>query len=205
MSIAEEIRQASVGMTAPEFLRFLLVDKFPRKTAVTSSLRARSIVVLNMIAEIDPTTRVIFCHAPDLYPESVEYRARIIKMLQMTDVYIADNEQTSAPPDAPQHVEDILSDVWGGGRVHTVLPLNQSLAGFDCWISAVYHRPYGDDRADRVADELELVRVDPLNGWNQENVHTYMAEHDLPLHPHIELKQPRPSLAGTAVAPTYHY
>ena len=61
MSIAEEIRQASVGMTAPEFLRFLLVDKFPRKTAVTSSLRARSIVVLNMIAKIDPTTRVIFC------------------------------------------------------------------------------------------------------------------------------------------------
>ena len=43
MSIAEEIRQASVGMTSPEFLRFLLVDRFPRKTAVTSSLRARSI------------------------------------------------------------------------------------------------------------------------------------------------------------------
>ena len=192
-------------MTAPEFLRFLLVDKFPQKTAVTSSLRARSVVVLNMIAEIDPATRVIFCHAPDLYPESVEYRDRIIKMLHLTDVRIAGNHQAGAPPDALQHVEDIWSDVWGGERVHSVLNLNQSLAGFDCWISAVYHRPYGEDRVNRVADEGELVRADPLNGWNEENVRAYMAEHDLPAHPHIELKEPRPSLEETAAVPTYHY
>jgi phosphoadenosine phosphosulfate reductase len=205
MSIAEEIRQASVGMTAPEFLRYLLVDRFPRKTAVTGSLRARSIVVLNMIAGIDPATRVIFCHAPDLYPESVEYRDRIIKRLQLTDVRIAGNDQTGAPPDAPRHAEDIWSDVWGGGRVHSVLHLDQSLAGFDCWVSAVYHRPYGDDRVERVADEGDLVRVDPLSGWNEETVRGYMAEHDLPPHPHVDLKQPRPSLAGTAAVPTYHY
>ncbi len=205
MSIAEGIRQASVGMTAPDFLRLLMVDKFPRKTAVTSSLRARSIVVLNIIAKIDPATRVIFCHAPDLYPESVEYRDRIIKMLQLTDVRIAGNDQTSAPPDAPQHIEDIWSDVWGGGRVHSVQHLNQSLAGFNCWISAVYHRPYGDDQADRVADEGELIRVDPLNGWNEENVRTYMAKHDLPPHPHVELKHPKPSSEKKVVVPTYHY
>ena len=205
MSVAEEMRQASVGMTAPEFLRFLLVDKFSRKAAVTSSLRARSIVVLNMIAEIDPATRVIFCHAPDLYPESVEYRDRIIKMLQLVDVRIASSQDAGGPPDVTQHIEDIWSDVWGGGRVHSVQHLNQSLAGFDCWISAVYHRPYGDDRVVRVADEGELVRIDPLYGWNEETVRTYMAEHELPSHPHIELKPPRPALDGAGAVPTYHY
>ena len=193
MSIAEEIRLASVGMTAPDFLRFLLVDRFPRKTTVTTSLRARSTVVLSMIAQIDPATPVVFCHAPDLYPESVEYRARVIDRLHLSDVRIHGNNETGGSPDTAEHIEDIWADVWGGGRVHTIAQLSRSLAGVDCWISAVYHRPYGDERVVRVAEESDLVRIDPLNGWTEEDVHTYMAEHDLPPHPHVELKQPRPS------------
>jgi phosphoadenosine phosphosulfate reductase len=205
MSFAEEIREPSAGMTAPEFLRFLMVEKFPGKAAVSSSLRARSIVVLNMISEIDPATRIIFCHAPDLYPESVAYRDGIIEMLRLTDVRIADNGPASEPPDSARHVEDIWADVWGGKRVHSVIHLNQPLTGFDCWISAVYHRPYGDPGVDRVADEGALIRVDPLNGWTEENVRTYMADHGLSPHPHVEMKEPRPSLEGTAAVPTYHY
>ena len=201
MSIAEEIRQASVGMTSPEFLRFLLVDRYPRKAAVTSSLRARSIVVLNMIAEIDSATPVVFCHASDLYPESIAYRARIIAMLQLSDVRDPGNDETGVR----EHFEHIWSDVWGGGRVHSIVHLNRSLAGFDCWISAVYHHAYDDERVVRVADEGGLVRVDPLHGWNEEDVRIYMAEHDLPAHPHVELKQPKPSSEETVVVPTYHY
>lgn len=192
-------------MTAPEFVRYLLVDRFPGKTAVTSSLRARSVAVLSMIAGFDRATRVIFCHAPDLYPESMAYRDRIIRMLRLSDVRIAGDDQTAEAPDGIRHVEDIWSDVWGGGRVHTVQPLDRALAGFDCWISAVYHRAYGDDTVGRVTEENGLVRIDPLSGWNQQTVHAYLAERGLPLHPHIELKQPRPSLDGAAAVPTYHF
>jgi len=158
-----------------------------------------------MVSEIDPATRVIFCHAPDLYPESVEYRDGIIQKLGLSNVRIADNGQPGEPPDAPHHAEEILADVWGGGQVQSVQPLDQALAGFDCWISAVYHCPYGDTGVERVAEEGPLVRVDLLHGWNQETVHAYMADHGLPPHPHIELKQPRPSLEGRETVPTYHY
>ena len=192
-------------MTAPEFVRYLLAERFPGRTAVTSSLRARSVAVLSMIAAADRATRVIFCHAPDLYPESVDYRDRIIRMLRLGNVRIAGEDQSEAVPDGIRHCEDIWSDVWGGGHIHTVQPLDRALAGFDCWISAVYHRPYGEDPVDRVAEEGDLVRIDPLSGWDQQTVHAYLAERGLPLHPHIELKQPRPSLDGAAAVPTYHF
>ena len=204
MSKAEEIRQASVDHTAPAFLKILLEERFPHKTAVTVSLRARSIVVLSMVAEIDAAARIIFCHAPDLYPESTEYRDRIIEQLKLTDVRIADHREPAAPADTVPYVEDIWADVWGGGREHSVQHLNRLLDGFNCWISAVYHRPYGDLGIARVADEGDLIRVDLLHGWTQEHVYAYMAEHDLSPHPHIELKEPRPSLVGSAVV-TYHY
>jgi len=206
MSVAEEIRRASAGMAAPELLRFLLMDRFPRRAVVTCSLRARSIVVLNMVAEIDPATRVIFCHAPDLYPESVAYRARIVERLRLTNVRIAGRGRSGPPPRGPGHVEDVWSDVPGGWRVHTLVHLNRLLAGFDCWISAVYHRLYGDSGMDRVVEEGGLVRiVDPLRGWDQEDVRAYMAERDLPPHPHVEPQRPGRSPEGSAVVPTYHY
>ena len=185
MSIAEEIRQASVGMTAREFLRFILVDEFPRKTAVTSSLRARSIVVLNMIAEFDRATPVIFCHAPYIFPESVEYRARIVSLLGLSDVRDPAKDESDVLPEDQDHTEGILSEAWGGGTINSTAHLNNSLAGFDCWISAAYHRSYADDPTPQLIEEGRLLRVDPLKGWTQKEVHAYMAERDLPHHPRI--------------------
>lgn len=188
----EELRKATAEMTAPAMLRYLLVDKFPNRCAITSSLRARSIVVLNMIAEIDRSAPVIFCHAPYIYPESVEYRARVIRLLGLTDVRDPEKDETGILAGDQDHYEEIRSGVWGGGTVGTTVHLNKSLAGFDCWISAAYHRPYADDLTPRLFEEGRMLRADPLSGWSQEEVYAYLAKRDLPHHPRI-------------VAPTYHY
>ncbi|MBT5050668.1 MAG: phosphoadenosine phosphosulfate reductase family protein [Rhodospirillaceae bacterium] len=188
----EELRKATTDMTAPELLRCLLVQEFPDGCAVTSALRARSVVVLHMIAEIDLATPVIFCHAPYIFPESVEYRARIVRQLGLTDVRDPAQDETEILPQDQGHTEGILSDASGGGTIHSTVNLNKSLAGFNCWISAAYHRPYGDDPTPRLIEEGRLLRVDPLMGWTQKDVHAYMAERDLPHHPRIAV-------------PTYHY
>lgn len=192
MSPAEAHAKATEGMTARDLLRYLLVEEFHGKCAITSSLRARSIVVLNMIAEIDRSAPVIFCHASYVYPESVDYRARIVRLLGLTDVREPGTNESDVLPDDRDHYEEIRSSIWGGGTVETIVHLNKSLAGFGCWISAAYHRPYANEPTPRLIQEGRMLRVDPLNGWTAEEVHAYMARHDLPLHPRI-------------VAPTYHY
>jgi len=188
----EELRTVSAEMTASETLRYLLLEKFPKGCVITSSLRIRSIVVLKMIAEIDRSTPVIFCHASYVYPESVDYRTQIVRLLRLTDVRDPAKDETRVLPDDRDHYEEIRSSIWGGGMIETITHLNKSLAGFDCWISAAYHRPYTDVPTPRLTQEGKLLRVDPLNGWSREKVRAYMAQHDLPHHPRI-------------VAPTYHY
>lgn len=188
----EELREATAQMSVPELLRYLLLEKFPNECAVTSSLRARSIAVLNMIAEIDRRTPVLFCQASYIYPQSVEYRARILRLLGLTDIRDPAKGETDVLPGDQDHCELIRESVWGGGTIVTTLHLNQSLAGFKCWISAAYHKPYSDEPAPRLIQEGKLVRVDPLTGWTQREVHAYMAEHNLPFHPNI-------------IPPTYHF
>jgi phosphoadenosine phosphosulfate reductase len=192
MSAVEELRPAIAEMSAPALLRHLLIEKFPRKCAVTSSLRARSIVVLHMIAEIDCATPVIFCHASYVYPESVEYRAQIIRRLGLTDVRDPRADEATVADGDRDHFEEIRSEIWGGGTIATIVHLNQSLAGFECWISAAYHLPYDGDATPRLSHEGRMLRVDPLNGWTQDQVHEYMARHRLPFHPRI-------------LPPTHHY
>ena len=188
----EKLRRTAAAMTAPALTRHLLLERFPKGCATTSSLRARSIVVLGMIAEIDRSAPVIFCHAPAVYPESIEYRSQIVRLLGLTDIRDPEKDEAGILPDDQDHYEEIRSGVWGGGTVGTTVHLNRSLAGFPCWISAAYHRPYADDPTGRLVEEGRILRVDPLNGWSQEDVYSYMARHGLPHHPRI-------------VAPTYHY
>jgi phosphoadenosine phosphosulfate reductase len=188
----EELRNATANMTAPALLRFLLFERFPKGCAVTTSVRIRSIVVLKMIAEIDRSVPVVFCHACYVYPESADYRAQIIRRLGLTDVRDPGTDETDVLPDDQDHFEEIRSSVWGSGAIETILHLNKSLAGFECWISAAYNKPYPDHPAPRLIQEGRMLRVDPLNGWSREEVHAYMAKHDLPRHPSI-------------VVPSYHY
>ena len=155
-------------------------------------MRARSFIVLHMIAEIDGATLVIFCHAPYIFPESVEYRARIVRLLDLSDVRDPAKDEADVLPEDQDHSERILTEVPGGGTINSTIHLNNSLAGFDCWISAAYHRSYADDPTPRLIEEGRLLRVDPLNGWTQKEVHAYMAERNLPHHPRI-------------ATPTYHY
>ena len=188
----EDLRQATADLTAPALLRHLLAEAYPKGCAVTSSLRARSIVVLKMVADIDRATPVIFCHAPYVYPESVEYRAQIVRRLGLSDVRDPEPEESATGPDGRDHFEEIQSNIWGGGSIETIVHLNRSLAGFDCWISAAYHRPYAGDETPRLMQDGRLLRVNPLQGWTQEQVHGFLARHDLPLHPRVD-------------PPTYHY
>ncbi len=83
---AEDILAITAKMDASAFLRFLIKEKFPRRTIATSSLRGRSAVVMKLISTIDLSTPIVFCHMPNLYPESLEYRAKLVAELGLRDV-----------------------------------------------------------------------------------------------------------------------
>lgn len=202
MSLFHEISKAAAAMPAEALLRFLITERFPGRAVVTASLKARSIVVLKMVADIDPATPVVFCQPSALFRESLDYRARLVRLLGLSDVSVSRGREPDVMRSDRDHFECMWADdPGGGGRVHEMVHLNESLAEFDCWISAVYHMPR-PDAAGVVDVDGRLIRVDPLSGWSEERVRAYMRRHGLPFHPRAAAP---PSQRREAAEPVVSY
>lgn len=199
MTPFQELSAAAARMTASDLLRFALKEKFPGRAVVTASLRARSVATLAMIADIDPATPVVFCQPSALYPESLDYRARLVRQLGLSDVSVSTGREPDVMPSDRDHFECMwVDDPVGGGRVHEIVHLNETLADFDCWISAVYHVPKSPQARHKVDVDGRLIRIDPLIDWSEERVRMYMRQHGLPFHPRAVRQVKAPPVEGEA-------
>jgi phosphoadenosine phosphosulfate reductase len=206
VSVYQDIRAISPDLSTPDLLRFLIIERFPGKTVVTASLKAPSVVVLKMVADIDPATPVVFCLRGHQFPESLEYRLRIMELLGLENVSLSRGGEVAVAPGDYDHCERMWAESRDGlGRSYEVLHLNQTLAPYDCWISAVYHMPRPPQATHRVDVESRLLRVDPLVHWSQDEVRAFMREHELPFHPRAARPQPEPPAETQPLPPSYHF
>lgn len=206
MSNAEELQAATKDMNAEELLRYLITDAFPAKTVVSASLRGRSVVLLQMIAKIDPSTPVVFCHAPNSHPDSQEFRAKLVARLQLSAIRDPENDEGDALPGDCDHTESLWAeDPVDHTRVYATAHLNRTLANYDCWVSGVYHGPYGGEPGPRIREEGRLIRIDPLAGWSQDDVRAFMKEHGLSYHPRATLPRAQAPADDSDTVPTYHF
>jgi len=206
MTIYEDIRSISPDLGAEALLRHLIVERFPGKTLVTASLKAPSLVVLKMVASIDPATPVVFCWRGFQFPESHAFRERIVDLLGLENISeTAGGEAEVAPADI-DHSERMWSETEDGmARSYEICHLNRTLAPYDCWISAVYHLPRSAHIEQRVDVESRLIRVDPLLRWSRDDVRAFMREHGLPFHPRAIRRRPEPRAESQPLPPTYHF
>jgi len=206
MSLLSEIRTDISHLPAPKLLRYLLKDVFNGKTVVTASLRAPSIVVLKMVADIDPNTPVLFCQRGHIYPESMAYRDQIIETLGLTNVTItAGGTSSSGSCGFFQHEQMWVGTSVGDGRVRETVHLAEALVPYDCWISAVYHAPKPENISHRVDICGEKLRVDVLRHRSANDIRRFMRDHHLPFHPRAEPRTiTKPSTQGP-VADIYHF
>lgn len=189
MTLKDDIRSVSAHLDTPELLRYLIRERFPGKTVVTASLRAPSIVVLKMISTIDPATPVIFCHRPPVFEESIEYRTRIVELLGLSNVTLSEGHETVVRPGDADHCERMWIQYRDmPGRSFELLHLNDCLARYRCWISAVYHIERPSYVQNRVDVDGRIIKVDPLIRWTKDQVREFMRSHDLPYHKMAERK-----------------
>ena len=205
MTDIDDLREACRDLSSEALLHHLIEDRFPDMTVVTASLRAPSIVVLKMIADIDRDTPVVFCRPGELFEESLAHRAEIVKLLGLTRVSETEGGKSGLLPDASDHYERMWAEYRSGlGRVHELVHLNDIMVHYDCWISAVYHLP-SPQTAMRVDMEGGLVRIDPLFDWAPGDVRAFMREHALPLHPRAGRRISPRAAADTPCPPSYHF
>jgi phosphoadenosine phosphosulfate reductase len=201
-----EIQETTKNLSCYSLIEYLVNDRFKGKTIVSASLRARSIVVLQMLADINPDTPIVFCHAGTMFPESVEYKQFIIDRLGLTNIRAPQKRESTAMPGDHDHVEWLKANYDGTlGTVKTAIHLNQSLDGFQCWISAVYHNLAGGSQINRIDVEGKILRVNPLLNWSREQVDRFMKVHALPPHKFAPREPVYPKQEGDQEIPFYGY
>ncbi len=190
MALLQDIRRVTTGLPAREALHHLLIERFPGKVAVTATLKSPSIVVLKLVADIEPSTPVIFCQPLPEFPESKQYRAEIIKLLALTNVKVV----TRSDPLTGKRDCEICERLWnerpdGAGKVRETIHLNDTLNPYKCWIKAGYHDRSANASEHRIDMYAGKVIVDILRRRTGEDIDRFMQAHGLPHHPKIRFSK----------------
>jgi phosphoadenosine phosphosulfate reductase len=161
-----------------------VIDAFAGRIALVSSFGADAAVLLHLVAAADRHTPVILVDTQKLFPETLEYRDRLVARLGLTDV------RAAAPSPERLAAEDPDGTLWRRDpdrccALRKVAPLAAALRGFDAWISG-RKRFQGAARARLKlfeSDEAGRIKVNPLASWSAEETAAYFTTHDLPEHP----------------------
>ncbi len=168
---------------ARDLIALSLSELFPGRVAMVSSFGSESAVLLHLLASVDRNAPVVFLDTQRLFPETLEYRDRLIDRLRLTDV-------RSVRP-APERLAalDPVKALWMTDpdlccRIRKTEPLTRALEGFDAWFTG-RKRFQSKSRAAIQAFEEDAgrIKVNPLANWAPDDLVSYAAKHDLPPHP----------------------
>ena len=180
------LQEAAIGRDAKGILELALKGEFAGKAAVVSSFGSESVVLLHMIAQIDPATPVIFLNTGKLFGETLRYRDRLQDVLGLTDI------RSIAPHPADRLAQDPNGELWSKStdaccNFRKVVPLRRALEGFSAQITG---RKRFQTNARQQMEPVEFFegrfRFNPLGDWTLADIQAYMAEHNLPAHPLVE-------------------
>jgi len=173
-----------------DLLAAMIEKEFKDRIAVVSSFGAESVVLLHMVAEIDPTTPVLFLNTHKLFGETLRYRDRLQESLGLTDI------RNVGP-----HPKDIGSidpsgDLWNSDPdaccdLRKVMPLARALKGFDAQITG-RKRFQTQGRSNLAPIEVDTARgssfykVNPLINWDINKLSQHIEKHKLPKHPLVK-------------------
>ncbi|MGD0190675.1 MAG: phosphoadenylyl-sulfate reductase [Rhizomicrobium sp.] len=180
------LRAAAEGRDAYGVLSLALREAPTGQTAIVSSFGSESAVLLHMVAQIEPTTPILFLNTGKLFGETLRYRDRLQDLLGLTDIRAI----------GPHPIERLERDpdgvLWSQNpdaccSVRKVVPMRRALEGFGAYITG-RKRFQTDARAEMNSVEIfeGRFRFNPLAEWSLAGIEAYFLKHSLPRHPLVE-------------------
>jgi phosphoadenosine phosphosulfate reductase len=180
---AAALEQRFAGVDAASMLRTVLHEGLAGKVAVVSSFGAESAVLLDLVAQADPATPVLFVDTLKMFPETLAYRDALVKRLGLTNLRV---EQPDPTVLAARDATDLRwsYDPDGCCEIRKTAPLAKALDGFDAWISG--RKAFqASTRAALPRFEIKdgRLKINPIADWTKADLDAWFAAHDLPRHP----------------------
>jgi phosphoadenosine phosphosulfate reductase len=162
------IREAAVATIA------WVLENFGNRYAVASSFQ--DAVLVDLAIKADPGAEIIFLDTDYHFPETLAFVERLRKIwnLNLTTTHPAIGREETPCGSA------------GCCQLRKVAPLNAALEGKEAWITGLKRvdTPEREGAPILAFDpQRNMVKVNPLATWADEDVDAYLAENGLPLHP----------------------
>ena len=184
---ADAVRAGTVEALVNEAfdrLRRAITRDHAGRIALVSSFGADSVVLLDLVARINPATPVLFNDTGRLFAETLAYQRSLAAELGLTNLRIVRPtrlEVERVDPDGTLHAT-------APGRccaLRKVVPLRRALQPFAAWITGRkrFQSRHRADLAFAERDDDCRIKLNPLADWSAEDVGAYIIGRDLPRHP----------------------
>ncbi len=152
------------------------------RIAVVSSFGADSAVLLALVAEIDPSTPVLFVDTRQHFAETLAYRDKLAGVLGLTGVRslsASAQELAEADPEA----ELWRYDPDACCTLRKVTPLDRALVPFDAWITGrKRHQTLGRIALADTERVDGKIKLNPLAAWTPAQIEEEFVRRALPRH-----------------------
>jgi len=180
------LQEKAKGRDAHGILELALREEFAGKTAVVSSFGAESVVLLKLVADIDPNTPILFLNTGKLFGETLRYRDRLQDVLGLGDV------RSLSPSLEERQKKDSEGTLWSRDAdaccdFRKTIPLTRALEPFQAQITG-RKRFQTRERADMQPVEYfeGRYRFNPLWQWDLHQLEAFVERNNLPQHPLVE-------------------
>jgi len=180
------LQVSAEGRDALGVMKLALNEEFAGETAVVSSFGSESAVLLHLVAEIDPTTPILFINTGKLFGETLRYRDRLQDELGLGDI------RTLGPHPTDRAARDPDGTLWSRDtdaccNFRKVIPIRRALDGF---VAQITGRKRFQTHARALMPTVEYFegrfRFNPLADWSLADLEAYMVRHNLPKHPLVD-------------------
>lgn len=173
-----------------DLLDAMINREFKDNISLVSSFGAESIVLLDMVAQVNPATPVIFLNTQKLFGETVRYRDEIAEKLGLTNII------TIKPVAEDVANEDKNGLLWTRDTdaccdLRKVRPLALAMNEYGAWITG-RKRFQTKERGNipLIEKDGSKFKINPLAHWNQEELDQIIKNKGLPRHPLIAAGYP---------------
>jgi phosphoadenosine phosphosulfate reductase len=162
------------------------------RLAVATSFQSSGLVLLHYLLEIRPDLPVLFLDTGFHFPETLEFRDRIVGMWDLKLVVVSGAHGGPQGQTETYGAELYKRDPDLCCRINKVEPLQEALEEFDAWVSGI-RRDQSPLRARTPVVEAqllpsgnEILKLHPLANWTRAAVDAYIGRHGIPRHPLLE-------------------
>jgi phosphoadenosine phosphosulfate reductase len=189
----EELRElvshwgAELELAPTEDIIEWAVATFGARFAITSSMG--DAVLAHLASTVAPGIDVVFLDTGYHFAETIGTRDAVAATLPVNLLSITP-AQSVAEQDA-QHGKDLYkTDPDLCCALRKVQPLAAQLTGYVAWGSGVRRDESATRRGTKLVDwdaKREMVKINPLAAWTDDDVAAYLAEHRVPVNPLREI------------------